>query len=351
MPTYNLFSIPQHFTKESLQADLSEFGIDVDVKFVKQDNKGRPVLYGVFSNTNWKDEHSFLRYCKIQGMTYKEIKPPVSQTEMAHSTNYDPSRRVVQQHADRLNQSQTLYIGNFGMAYYRESQGYGQKNILDSSLPKQEICRSFSHHFKLKTLYPGLLIGSGYLHPVMTESSKENVVDFQLGFFFDHSTGLPVIPGSSIKGVLRSVFSNPEMINEYLKEISSDLYLEAKAIENLKEVIFEGNIESKPMGIYERDIFHDAFLVAGDDENEDKFLADDYITPHIDELSDPKPIRFMKIRSNVVFQFNFDLKETKIGGKSITAESKKQLFSKILLDFGIGAKTNVGYGHLIGVDE
>jgi len=63
--------------------------------------------------------------------------------------------------------------------------------------------------FELTTIYPGLLIGAGYSHPALKEikkSDRDEVGDFQLGFFFDHTTGLPVIPGSSVKGVLKSVF-------------------------------------------------------------------------------------------------------------------------------------------------
>ncbi|MEZ4966913.1 MAG: RAMP superfamily CRISPR-associated protein [Saprospiraceae bacterium] len=56
------------------------------------------------------------------------------------------------------------------------------------------------HSFRLKTTYPGLLIGSGYQHETGAEG------ELKLGFFFDHTSGLPVIPGSSVKGVLRSVF-------------------------------------------------------------------------------------------------------------------------------------------------
>lgn len=345
--TYNLFSVPLDIDKKALEHHLSMYANNVYVKFLNSDNQGRPVQFGRFVIDDWKDEKGFKFFCDKHKMTFKcldQQNPPPHREQRSS----EPQQREIVLSVTR---GAKTFAGNFGMAYYRESQGYGQKNILDSSLPKQEICRSFPHSFKLKTLYPGLLIGSGYLHPVMTKASKESAGDFQLGFFFDHSTGLPVIPGSSIKGVLRSVFANPEIIQEYLKEIAPTLELELVNINLLKNAIFEGKIDSKPIGMYERDIFHDAFLVAGDDESGDKFLADDYITPHIDELSDPDPIRFIKIRSNVIFQFNFDLKETKIGATVITREMKKELFSKILLDFGMGAKTNVGYGHFIEVDK
>ena len=49
--------------------------------------------------------------------------------------------------------------------------------------------------------YPGLLAGIGYPH----DSQVKGPIDG--GFFFDYVTGLPVIPGSTLKGVLRSCFS------------------------------------------------------------------------------------------------------------------------------------------------
>ena len=55
----------------------------------------------------------------------------------------------------------------------------------------------------LNTTYPGLLIGSGYIHEIGS-TNIEN--ELKLGFFFDHTTGLPIIPASSVKGLLRSAF-------------------------------------------------------------------------------------------------------------------------------------------------
>jgi CRISPR-associated protein Cmr6 len=44
---------------------------------------------------------------------------------------------------------------------------------------------------------------------------------------------------------------------------------------------------------------------------------------------------------NVVWCFGFDLKNL---NENITRDIKKKLFEQIILDLGIGAKTNVGYG-------
>ena len=59
------------------------------------------------------------------------------------------------------------------------------------------------HSFELTTTYPGLVLGTGYSHETGTEG------EFKLGFYFDWTTGLPVIPGSSVKGILRAAGPRP----------------------------------------------------------------------------------------------------------------------------------------------
>jgi len=58
-------------------------------------------------------------------------------------------------------------------------------------------------------------------------------------------------------------------------------------------------------------------------------------------------LRFLKIGPGVTFKFQFKFKESKIDDILVTPKDKKELFKKILLDFGIGAKRNTGYGVLI----
>ncbi|MCB0526214.1 MAG: type III-B CRISPR module RAMP protein Cmr6 [Saprospiraceae bacterium] len=201
--------------------------------------------------------------------------------------------------------------------------------------------------FSLKTTYPGLLIGSGYGHQTGTQG------EFKLGFFFDHTTGLPCIPGSSVKGLLRSAFPGDKEAKEkkamkirfvqaLLKQINSKLILSAEEIGELERNIFEGEKTERMHG---QDVFLDAFPEKG--ARSDLLFADDYITPHPDALKNPKPVRFMKIRPGVQFRFNFILHPVTIGKHNITAAEKEALFKRILEQFGIGAKTNTGYGQLI----
>lgn len=195
------------------------------------------------------------------------------------------------------------------------------------------------HRFTLKTTYPGLVCGTGVSHEVGIEG------EFKLGFSFDHTTGLPVIPGSSVKGLLRSLFKNEEA-HEFLQDLLLSIQPDSEADINLLEKeIFEGIKNGSPLSICKRDIFFDAVLVSL--QQPIKILGDDYITPHINrkkpELSrftNPVPIQLIKVLPNISFQFRFRLNESEL----ISAENKLKLFQAILTTIGIGAKTNVGYG-------
>jgi CRISPR-associated protein Cmr6 len=80
-------------------------------------------------------------------------------------------------------------------------------------------------------------------------------------------------------------------------------------------------------------------VIIGSRDNNGKFLDSDFITPHKDEFKDPIPLQFLKVLPGVTFCFQFILRDGKLEkGK------KLDLFKRILLDLGIGAKTNVGYG-------
>jgi CRISPR-associated protein Cmr6 len=231
--------------------------------------------------------------------------------------------------------------------------------------------------------FPGLLLGSGYTHKAVFHSKEDKDDAFKIGFFFDHVTGMPYIPGHSVKGTLRAVFPNhknekhtqekskfiidylefeknknktktvEECFDEYMTrcEISGVKYSKECFVKLLGNVIFagtepyiyeNGDFKYRQVPLRKRDIFHDAYLSKGDDNN--MFLGTDYITPHADPLKDPNPIKFLKILPKVKIQFQFQLNDD-----LIEVKEKVSLFKHILLDFGIGAKTNVGYGQFTEV--
>ncbi len=229
-----------------------------------------------------------------------------------------------------------LFSDNKRLLEDNENKLIKQNKKLYNSVLNNKAYNIGNRTIHLTTTYPGLLLGAGYPHETSIKS------EIKLGVFFDYTSGLPVLPGSSVKGVLRNAFevANGEYVKELLKEITKKDWT-IKDINNLITDIFEGQ---ENQSIYKRDIFFDAFPVGSIAKG--KFLSNDYITPHLEPLKNPTPIQFLKILPNVSFQFNFELQDFKDenGTVLLTKQQKTELFKQILLDLGIGAKTNVGYG-------
>lgn len=232
----------------------------------------------------------------------------------------------------------------------------------------------------------GLLTGTGISH------ETGEIGEFKLGLQFDYATGLPYIPGSSIKGVLRSLFPGHRRTDDklgetyhrlrrkaltrllgniwgtdaattqtqfetrtraYLRnpEASGDAYFEL-----LERQIFEGEVPifDKKSGLLKkdaagkpvlspdkismRDLFFDAYIETADNA----MLAEEVITPHKKPLQDPVPLSFVKIAADVTFCFQFDLK----GNELLNTEEKLKVFTEILKTFGAGAKRRHGFGEL-----
>jgi len=225
-------------------------------------------------------------------------------------------------------------------------------NLIAISSTVEETTALGNTHFKATTTYPGLILGSGNAHELPSVEGQAI-----LGFHFDYTTGLPIIQGSSIKGVLRSAFPfTKKELEDKLKsnKLTKD---EKEAIKilnsNKKEYILE-YIEDKDIDIEalvsqiftNNDIFFDAQII--DDSNKPiKILGDDYLAPHGDDpLKNPIPLRFIKVLPNISFRFDFELSDG-----LLTKEHKRKLFQSILEDLGLGAKTNVGYGKFCDFDK
>ncbi|MFN8243892.1 MAG: type III-B CRISPR module RAMP protein Cmr6 [Ferruginibacter sp.] len=244
-------------------------------------------------------------------------------------------------------------------------------------LEKFELARADYNSLKLDiapdiitktTTYPGLLIGTGYTH------QSDNEGEYKLGFYFDYTCGIPCIPGSSVKGTLRSVFpqlgphpcklprnedrslklsslqqSKTEFIAGLLGWNTADLESCTLKVHQLELVLFEGvdlersqQPEQAPeyLSVYKRCIFHHAFISRAPGNT---LFATDTITPHNENpLKDPTPLNFLKIKPGVEFSFQLVLRA--IPALGLDKDAIKNLFSSILDTTGIGAKTNVGYG-------
>lgn len=239
--------------------------------------------------------------------------------------------------------------------------------------------------FQLATVYPGLLIGSGYNHDVnfdelgkSFDGSKE--ASFKIGFSFDYISGMPFIPGSSIKGMLRSFFPNEykkdrgienftedqeckkeyisDLLNAVRKPNEEEKEFTKEDIDEIEEVIFSGvNKDGSRVEPYRRDIFFDAIPLCIENNQESNpnkkpktLFGSDYITPHVDKngdpapLKNPVPIKFLKVNPNVVYQFSFRFSDSTLSNGVLNKTDKEELFKKILSQSGLGAKTAVGYG-------
>ena len=243
---------------------------------------------------------------------------------------------------------------NFGHWYYREyfdtinldskgivtnfstfNKGKNDKLIKGATLPPYDKENDIDDvtSFELKTCYPGLLCGVGYHHEINNPKNEPKEDDapevYNLGMYFDYTSGLPVIPGSSIKGMLRSAIEEWDFLADYKPN-------NGVTREEIIKTVFEG----KGLSIYDRDIFLDAIPIKADN----KLFGEDYITHHPNPLQNPNPVRFLRVNPGVTYQFRFILKDH---GEKLTVDFKTKLFKAIICTFGLGAKTNVGYGQFV----
>jgi CRISPR-associated protein Cmr6 len=225
-----------------------------------------------------------------------------------------------------------------------------------------------SNTLAFKTGLRGLLVGTGITH------RTDNIGEFKLGLQFDYTSGMPYLPGSGIKGLLRACFlgtkehlgkeyrqermelmsqifnkkDNGEELKErleaFLKEkniqekLENDTYFERFLI-YLENLIFEGTIGENPIPMSKRSIFFDAFP----SKDNQKLLSKDIITPHKNPLENPVPLPFMTIAPDVFFDFSFQLHDSKL----MLATEQEEIFRILIETFGVGAKRRKGYGAMI----
>ncbi|MCC8074703.1 MAG: type III-B CRISPR module RAMP protein Cmr6 [Clostridiales bacterium] len=201
--------------------------------------------------------------------------------------------------------------------------------------------------FDLRTTYPGLLAGTGLPHEAGVKG------ELAIGFNFDYVTGLPYLPGSTVKGVLRSGFRLGGY--EFVRELSDKL-----------QGAPDGVMQALERDIFDRetggDVFFDAYPVV---DKDGPLLDTDNLAPVPTDPDSPVPVAdqrrikaptvlaFLRVRPGVRFRFLFYLTDSTVPtGEdeepfSFTASDKKQLFRQLILELGIGAKTNVGYGRMV----
>lgn len=312
MAFYFLNKLDKSITKKELEKKFREFG---KLKFIgniqddKRDNNFNSTI-AVFNQLDSEDK--LLEYCKS-----KKIFLQLKNDNKVKIQKEAPTIRTTQKSVTKIHNPSFYFYKD--EAYGKDIESFRLEENYET-LFKIDGAKSF----ELTTTYPGLLVGSGYNHPKL----KENDDDFQLGFFFDHTTGLPIISGSSIKGLIRSVF--PQKDDKYYEEKIRFLKQEYSYTFDEKSIedFFDNNAEV---------IFYDAYIASTDNTSKAIF-GSDYITSHYSdeengELKSPNPIKFLKILPSVTFNFQYKCSNQEL-----------EFFKSIILDFGLGAKTNTGYG-------
>ena len=265
------------------------------------------------------------------------------------NNNKKDNKKGRQQKSDFFGTSKKEEDKNRNMALLNlANKDYCEKaNTVFHSFSEKNEAGSYAHDtFVLTVLYPGLITGVGINHEAKVKG------EFKLGIHLDYTTGLPVIYGSSVKGVLRDAFESdveisvlkdlvPESLHKNLDDIKIKLTKANKSLKNLMTEIFGEDKDKDERSVYKRDVFFDA-IVCGMQDGQKSMLAADAITPHTaGPLKEPNPIGFVRIASGTNIRFRFRLVDS-----TLTIKEKLTLFKAILIAFGIGAKTNVGYGQL-----
>ncbi len=253
-------------------------------------------------------------------------------------------------------------MANLGYVFYNKPKSVieATKDLSSYKQKKDEFSGTDGYRFfDALVTYPGLLVGIGYPGNGKDTDSIKN------GFSFDYCTGLPYVPGSSIKGIIKKRIRDysPAVIiwlenknSEYLKDISPSN--EKKKFNDLSESEqkeYKGKFTKKILNdLFEekdssgsRDVFLGAYI--SKDYEGKEILKPESITPHGNIFEQPNPLKHLRIAPDVMLRIGFIMKEEEI--KGLSKDIREELYKTIILDLGIGAKTNHGYGHLIEVKK
>jgi len=179
-----------------------------------------------------------------------------------------------------------------------------------------------------------LVCGMGYEHPL------EN------GFMFDWTSGLPVIPGSSLKG---PSLNTAKVIMEHSTKEEKKMIFGFSDNDSIKaniDDIFGTKDDSGKI------VFFTAYPCLEDGQ---QFLELDVMTPHYQPYySDPTnppadwyspvPLHFLTVPEGIKFCFRLATRKNLKDTGSAALLTAQKILSYALTEFGVGAKTNVFYG-------
>lgn len=210
-------------------------------------------------------------------------------------------------------------------------------NILEKKhLNQLHFCKTFSSKYDVLTIVAELtspfITGIGQTHPC------------EVGMTFDHTIGLPYIPASSIKGIVR--FSHTlSIIDEAIKrgKVNNYYFDDEDDWTNIPKMFGKGGDKGNIGSV----IFLDAYP-----ENTPN-LKEDIMNPHYGpyyleeeapgDYHNPVPIKFLTVEKGTRFIFRaLILKSVNKDGE--ISNLVKDAFKEALTTHGVGAKTAVGYG-------
>ncbi len=236
---------------------------------------------------------------------------------------------------------------NNAIVYYKKKYDYLKNNA--SNLLKYKHLNQIKFCMEMDRIYEKITITARLVSPLIVGIGQTH--PNEVGMTFDHTIGIPYIPASGIKGVVRLSYILAIILNESgtLKNEFKDeekISLEKtdipeifggdKSIGNKIETL-KGNViflDAYPLNIPELyvDIMNPHY---GDYYSDDKNKK-----PPADYLN-PNPIKFLAVAKGTEFIFRL------LVLKSIDEKIKekfKKAFERAIECEGIGAKTALGYG-------
>ena len=227
---------------------------------------------------------------------------------------------------------------NTAVDFYNEVYVYNNKNsdkLRDILKNKHWFQYSFYKSYEEK--YEVLIITAKLISPLITGIGQTH--PNEVGMTFDHTLGIPYIPASSIKGVVR--FSHTLGL---LGDLSEEYFDDEAEWTNISEIFGKGRNKDNESNMGNI-IFLDAYPESVPN------LSVDIMNPHFGEYYsgnkppadylNPIPIKFLTVAKGTTFIFRYMINKAK---SSELMKLAKAAIEKALTKEGIGAKTAVGYG-------
>lgn len=269
--------------------------------------------------------------------------------------------------------------GNFGLWYnkhiplndnFKACDGNGDKdNALSSYLAQYNKIKTFAGdllekkhgsqadylrcmertHYAIEMrakLVSPLVTGIGQQHPT------------EVSMVFDYTTGMPYIPASSVKGLVRFAYTLGLLRDEaysgeeFYSKDENGVYLNEEKTP-IKELFgwSGGNGKANVLDCRGGIVFLDAYPSSVPE------LHLDILNPHYPKYykgesfpadnQDPNPVRFLTVKKGTTFVFRA-LVSKKIGNRPDTV---REAMVRALRDEGAGAKTATGYGRFAILDK